>query len=91
MKTLTTLAAVAALVAGVSFAQAQGTMGSPSSGSSMMQKSQTIGNAAFCINTSATGGLNCKYASMAACEKDAKLQKLNCSPNPNKSTTGSKQ
>jgi hypothetical protein len=90
MKTLTTLAAVAALVVGVSFAQAQGTMGSPPSGSSM-QKSQTIGNAAFCINTSATGGLNCKYASLAACEKDAKPQNLNCSPNPNKSTTGSKQ
>jgi hypothetical protein len=90
MKTLTTLAAVAALVAGVSFAQAQGTMGSPSSGSNM-QKPQTVGNAAFCINTSASGGLNCKYASMAACEKDAKPQNLNCSPNPNKSTTGSKQ
>jgi hypothetical protein len=28
---------------------------------------------------------------MAACEKDAKPQNLNCSPNPNKSTTGSKQ
>jgi hypothetical protein len=28
---------------------------------------------------------------MAACEKDAKLQSLNCSSNPNKSTTGSKQ
>ena len=90
MKTLTTLTAVTALVAGISFAQAQGTMGSPSSGSSM-QKSQTIGSSPFCINTSASGALNCKYASMAACEKDAKPQNLNCSPNPNKSTTGSKQ
>ena len=90
MKTLTTLTAVAALVAGVSFAQAQGTM-SPSSSSSSMQKSQTIGTSPFCINTSASGALNCKYASMAACEKDAKPQNLNCSPNPNKSTTGSKQ
>jgi hypothetical protein len=83
-------AAIAALVAGISFAQAQGTMGSPSSGSSM-QKSQTIGSSPFCIGTSASGTLNCKYASMAACEKDAKPQNLNCSPNPNKSTTGSKQ
>ena len=41
MKTLTALTAVAALVAGISFAQAQGNMGSPSSGSSM-QKPQTI-------------------------------------------------
>ena len=49
MKTLTTFTAIAALIAGVSFAQAQGTMGSPSTGSTM-QKSQTIGNSPFCIN-----------------------------------------
>jgi hypothetical protein len=90
MKTLTTLTAVAALVAGVSFAQAQGTMSPPPAGGTM-QKSQTIGNSPFCINMSAGGGLNCKYASMAACEKDAKAQNLNCSPNPNKGTTGSRQ
>ncbi len=90
MKTFDHSYRVTALVAGISFAQAQGTMGSPSSGSSM-QKSQTIGSSPFCINTSASGALNCKYASMAACEKDAKPQNLNCSPNPNKSTTGSKQ
>lgn len=51
---------------------------------------KTIGMAAFCINTSANGALNCKYASMAACEKDAKPQNLNCSPNPNMGTTGAK-
>ena len=90
MKTLATFTAIAALIAGVSFAQAQGTMGSPSSGTTI-QKSQTVGNSPFCINISASGGLNCKYASMAACEKDAKPQNLNCSPNPNKSTTGSRQ
>jgi hypothetical protein len=90
MKTLTTLTAVAALVAGISVAQAQGTMGSPPAGGAM-QKSQTVGNSPFCINMSASGGLNCKYASMAACEKDAKPQNLNCSPNPNKGTTGSRQ
>jgi hypothetical protein len=90
MKTLTTLTAIAALAAGISFAQAQGTMGTSSSPSASGAP-QTIGNAAFCINTSASGGLNCKYASMAACEKDAKPQNLNCSPNPKKSTTGSKQ
>lgn len=94
MKTLTTLTAIAALAAGISLAQAQGTMGqtsSPSSSGSMQAAPQTIGNAAFCINTSASGALNCKYASMAACEKDAKPQNLNCSPNPKTSTTGSKQ
>lgn len=88
MKTLTTLTAVAALIAGISIAQAQGTMGSPSGG---MQAPQTTGNAAFCIATTPGGALNCKYASLAACEKDAKPQNLNCSPNPKKSTTGSKQ
>ena len=72
MKTLTTLTAVAALVAGISIAQAQGTMGQTGS-------------------SSLTGPLNCKYASLAACEKDAKPQNLNCSSNPKKSTTGSKQ
>ena len=91
MKTLTTLDRRCALVAGISIAQAQGTMGQTGSSSSSMQKPQTTGNAAFCIATSPGGALNCKYASMAACEKDAKPQNLNCSPNPKKSTTGSKQ
>jgi hypothetical protein len=85
MKSLTTFTAVAALIAGISVVQAQGTMGSG------MQAPQTTGNAAFCIATSPGGPLNCKYASLAACEKDAKPQNLNCSPNPKKSTTGSKQ
>jgi hypothetical protein len=90
MKTLTTLTAVVTLVAGISIAQAQGTMGQTGSSSGGMQL-QTTGNAAFCIATSPGGPLNCKYASLAACEKDAKPQNLNCSPNPKKSTTGSKQ
>jgi len=91
MKTFTTLTAVATLVAGISVAQAQGTMGKTGSSSGGMQAPQATGNAAFCIATSPGGPLNCKYASMAACEKDAKAQNLNCSPNPKKSTTGSKQ
>ena len=88
MKTLTTLTAVAALIAGVSIAGAQGSMGSSMDKGSGPPKA--TGNAAFCITLSTGGGLNCKYASMAACEKDAKPQKMECSPNPNKSTTGSK-
>ena len=90
MKTLTTFTAVAALIAGVSIAQAQGTMGKTGSSPGGMAP-QTTGNAAFCIATSPGGPLNCKYASLAACEKDAKPQNLNCSPNPKKGTTGSKQ
>lgn len=91
MKTLTTLTAVAAFIAGISFAQAQGTMGKPGASGSNMQAPQATGTGAFCINASPGGSLNCKYASLAACEKDAKPQNLNCSPNPKKSTTGSKQ
>ena len=95
MKTLTTLTAVAALVAGLSIANAQtttpksGAMGSSSTSSSMGQQAAT-GSGKFCIETSAGGSLNCKYASLAACQKDAKAQNLNCSPNPKSSTTGAK-
>ena len=84
MKTLTTLTAVAALVAGISIAQAQGTMGQTGSSSGSMS---SLGVCSIRIG----GPLNCKYASLAACEKDAKPQNLNCSSNPKKSTTGSKQ
>lgn len=56
-------------------------------GSQQMAK----GNGAFCITMSASNSsLNCKFASMAACEKEAKTQNLQCSPNPKRSTTGSK-
>ena len=98
MKTLTTLTAVAALVAGLSIASAQTTTPksgamAPSSGSSSMgvQRQAATGSAKFCIETSPGGSLNCKYASLSACQKDAKAQNLNCSPNPNGGTTGSKQ
>ena len=99
MKTLTTLTAVAALVAGLSIANAQtttpksgansGAMGSSSSRSSMGRQAAT-GSGKFCIETSAGGSLNCKYASLSACQKDAQAQNLNCSPNPNSATTGAK-
>ena len=127
MKTFTTLAAVAALIAGMSIANAQNAGGpagpnaSPSninkgadtekttsqsgneSGKTVKQagakKTRVMGKGAFCVEVSAgTGGLDCKYASMAACEKDAQPQNNQCSPNPNKkmakgaakSTTGAK-
>ena len=99
MKTVTTLTAVAALVAGLSIASAQTTtpksgansaaMGSSSSSSSMGRQAAT-GSGKFCVETSPGGSLNCKYASLAACQKDAKAQNLNCSPNPNSGTTGAK-
>ena len=95
MKTLTTLTAVAALIAGISLAAAQsnpapksGAMGS-SSGSSMGSQ-QATGAGRFCIESAPGGALNCKYASLADCQKDAKGGQK-CSPNPNSGTTGSKQ
>ena len=87
MKTLTTFTAIAALIAGISIASAQ----MQSSPSSQTAPPKAAGNAAFCITTSDSGARNCKYQTMAACEKDAKAQNLNCSPHPKKSTTGSKQ
>jgi exo-beta-1,3-glucanase (GH17 family) len=88
MKTITTLTAVAALIAGISVASAQ-SMNSPSpSGSS---GKQAAGSGKFCIEVSkGSGSVQCKYASMTACEKDAQAQGLQCSPNPNSGTTGSK-
>ncbi len=86
MKTLTTLTAVAALIAGISIASAQtstmdksGTMGSSSV--------QPVGSGKFCIK-GASGALNCEYASLAACQKVAKGGET-CAPRPS-STTGSK-
>jgi len=114
MKTLTTLTAIAALLAGITVASAQdrapdnnranatqynsqaadpanNTRSSgvaPSAGS----QQQAMGNSPFCITTSASNSsLNCKYASMAACEVDAKPQNYQCSANPKKmGTTGSR-
>jgi hypothetical protein len=115
MKTLTTLTAVAALIAGISIASAQNAGGSSSSPSSInkgmntgtpnagqsgsessttamksggtMEK-QAMGNGKFCIETTPGGSVQCKYASLATCEKDAKPQGLRCSPKS--ATTGSK-
>ena len=94
MKTLTTLTAVAALIAGISFAAAQTSTtpksGAMGSGSSMGAQQQATGSGKFCLESAPGGALNCKYASLADCQKDAKSG-LKCSPNPNSGTTGSKQ
>lgn len=87
MKALTTLTAVAALIAGISVASAQM---SPSGSSSMSKSANATGSGKFCIETSKGGSLQCKYASITACEKDAQPQGLRCSPNPKTGTTGAK-
>jgi hypothetical protein len=49
------------------------------------------GSGKFCIEVSKGGGsVQCKYASVTACEKDAQVQGLQCSPNPNLGTTGAR-
>ena len=91
MKTITTLTAVAALIAGLSLASAQSPMSQDKASSMGKTSTQTTGTGKFCITSAAGGALNCKYASLAACETDAKASKQTCSANPNTGTTGSKQ
>jgi hypothetical protein len=89
-KTLTTLAAVAALIAGISIASAQSTMSPKSpatSGSGSMSGTvQATGSGKFCIK-GASGALDCKFASLSACNNAAKSGET-CTTNPS-STTGS--
>jgi hypothetical protein len=67
---MTTLTAVAAMIAGISIASAQ---------TSSMDKSDTMGSSStqatgsgkFCIK-GASGALNCQYASLSACQKAVK-------------------
>ena len=74
MKTLTALTAVAALIAGISVASAQG--------SSM---GKVTGTGKYCLKD-AKGALKCTYASLSACQKANKGK--TCEANPNE-TTGS--
>ena len=86
MKALTTLTAVAALIAGISIASAADS--SMDKSNSMGATSTHItGTSKFCIK--GTGGaLNCEYASLAACQKAAKSGEiLRGQPS---STTGSR-
>ena len=87
MKTLTTLTAIAALIAGISVATAQ--ISSMDKNNSMSGSSaQVTGTGKFCIK-GPTGALNCQYASLADCQKAA-TGSQSCSANPNSGTTGSK-
>ena len=70
--------------------------GSQTKGAAMKKngatKSTVTGKSKFCM-TGAPGGtnqLNCKYASMASCEKAAKPMNRNCQANPRMTTTGMK-
>ena len=68
MKTLTTFAAVAALIAGAAVANAQSNMGA----STNMPASSTGGTSAWCLQDSGSNtSLSCKFASQADCQKEA--------------------
>lgn len=121
MKTLTTMTAIAALIAGISFANAQNSgntpsnsatppssinskatdthsskSGSESSGAAMKSDSKAAGKMTwkgtgkFCIAQSAGSlDMDCKFASIEACQKEAQPRNLACQPNAGAaSTTG---
>jgi hypothetical protein len=120
MKTITTLTAIAALIAGISIASAQnaggpapegaspgninkGEVGTDSGGGQSGNESGRIarqpggmnkkvsGNGRFCIEISKGGSVECTFASLEACTRDAQPRGLQCSANPNAmGTTGSK-
>jgi hypothetical protein len=92
MKTLTTFAALAALIVGMSVAGAQ-TPPPSNSGAMQAQPSsnqpQVRGKDPFCVVT-APGSLNCRFASLQDCQKDPKLRSRPCVANPGAGTTGAK-
>ncbi len=90
MKTLTTLTAAVALIAGMSMANAAGTsMGHPAPrGNTMMGKvAHVTGTKKYCMKTK-SGTLNCKFASLQSCKKMVKSSKCVINPRAG-STTGS--
>jgi hypothetical protein len=102
MKTFTTLTAVAALVVGMSMASAQTPSGmqnqqskAPSAATKSTannpakKKTATKGNGKFCAVSAPGGKMNCKYASIEACQQDPKLKGRQCAANPGAGTTGS--
>lgn len=88
MRTFTILAAAAALLAGVSIANAQGSQSQVAPvGSPNPTMSTVVGKSKFCMQTSA-GTLSCVYASMDACQRAGRSGGLGCVGNPNIGTTG---
>jgi hypothetical protein len=94
---MTTLVAAAALIGSMSIAGAQNYQGqnAPAGASNSSQMNQggmaqkVTGTSKFCLETSPGGALNCKFASMDACQKAGKGSSQ-CVPNPKMGTTGSR-
>ena len=84
MKMLTTVAAVAALLAGLSIANAQNST-APAAGNPA-----AAGTGKFCMTTN-SGPKNCSFASLQECQTKAKGMKGTCAANTdNANTTGQK-
>jgi hypothetical protein len=60
------------------------------SGMTANKQAKTIGSGKFCVETTPGGALNCKFTTMAACQKEGQANNRQCFPNPKSSTTGSK-
>jgi len=86
MKKLVVMAAAAALLSGISFANAQTAAGTAKMNGDKTQMNAGT-NAAFCLDMQGTK--KCTFASMADCQKEAKTNGT-CAANPQKGmTTGS--
>jgi hypothetical protein len=83
MKTVTTVAAVAALIAGMGIASAQNSQGTAAT------KPGAAGTGKFCL-TGSNGPKNCSFMTMAACQSAAKSMKGTCAENPQNAATGQK-
>jgi len=83
MKSLTTFAAVAALIAGIGIANAQ------NSNAPAAANPGAAGSGKFCMTTQ-SGPKNCTFASLQECQTAAKGMKGTCAVNTdNAATTGS--
>jgi hypothetical protein len=82
MKTLTTFAAVAALVAGIGIANAQNSNAPAAAHPGM------AGSGKYCMTTN-SGPKNCTFASLQECQAKAKGMKGTCAANTDNATTGS--
>jgi hypothetical protein len=87
MRTFTTLAAAAALIGGISVANAQSQSQVAPVGSPNPMMSNVVGKSRFCLPID-PATLSCKYASMDACQKAGRASNAQCIANPHTGTTG---
>ncbi len=80
MKTLTTIALLTLLIAGVSVTKAG------NDGTSQGPTIYVAGKGKYCKETTVSGYLDCFYASMDACERHNKSADLKCVANPDTGT-----